>query len=79
MFPSCWDGKHLDSTNHKDHVVFSDLVLGGACAADFDVRLPSMRYEVVWNTSAFSRQHGTFVFANGDTTGYGFHGDLMNG
>lgn len=79
MFPSCWDGKHLDSNNHKDHVAFSDLVLDGSCPPGFGRRLPSIHYEIVWNTSAFADRTGVFVLANGDTTGYGFHGDFMSG
>lgn len=79
MFPSGWDREHLDSPNHKDHVAFSDLVLDGRCPQGFESRLPSMHYEVVWNTSAFRDSNGTFVLANGDTTGYSYHGDFMNG
>lgn len=79
MFPSCWDGKRIDSPTHKDHVAFSDLVLGGSCPPGFGVRIPSIHYEVVWNISAFKDGTGIFVFASGDTTGYGFHGDFMNG
>ena len=22
QFPDCWDGKHLDSPNHKDHLAY---------------------------------------------------------
>ena len=79
MFPSCWNGNELDSPSHKDHVAFSDLVLAGSCPEGFQYRLPSLHYEITWNTSAFSTTSGLFLFANGDTTGYGFHGDFMNG
>jgi hypothetical protein len=32
-FPSCWDGKNIDSTNHRDHVAFPDA--SGKCGNGF--------------------------------------------
>lgn len=69
MFPSCWNGKDLDSPNHKTHVAYPDLVMTGNCPADFPVRLPSMLFEVIWNTNAFKGRQGRFVISNGDPTG----------
>ncbi|KAJ4024395.1 hypothetical protein NW752_002964 [Fusarium irregulare] len=80
MFPSCWKGGDaVDSDNHKDHVAFPDLVMTGTCPKDYPVRLPSLMYEVIWNTAAFADRSGRFVFANGDTTGYGYHADFIMG
>ncbi|UNI18594.1 hypothetical protein JDV02_004851 [Purpureocillium takamizusanense] len=80
MFPSCSKGvEHLDSENHKDHVAFPDLVMSGTCPDTHPVRLPSLLYEVIWNTYAFKNKRGSFVFSNGDKTGYGYHGDFMMG
>jgi hypothetical protein len=69
MFPSCWDGKNLDSTDHKSHVAFSSLVMDGTCPDGFETRIPSLFYETIWNTAAFKGQDGEFVIANGDPTG----------
>jgi Domain of unknown function (DUF1996) len=69
MFPSCWDGKNLDSPNHRDHVAYPDNVMTGGCPAGFDVKLPSLFYETIWATNAFNGQAGEFVIANGDTQG----------
>ena len=69
MFPSCWNGKDLDSPDHKSHVAYPDLVKTGTCPDGFGTRLPSLMYETIWNTYAFKGQAGQFVFANGDTTG----------
>jgi hypothetical protein len=33
-FPSCWDGKNIDSANHRDHIVFPDAKTG-QCANGF--------------------------------------------
>lgn len=69
MFPSCWDGKNVDSPNHKSHVAYPDLVINGACPSGFDVRLPGLFFETIWNTAAFTGQPGEFVFSNGDIQG----------
>jgi Domain of unknown function (DUF1996) len=54
-------------------------VLDGSCPPGIGHRIPSLHYEIVWNTPAFAHSTGMFVLANGDLTGYGFHGDFMNG
>ncbi|KAF2646762.1 hypothetical protein P280DRAFT_18566 [Massarina eburnea CBS 473.64] len=79
FFPSCWNGKDLDSDDHKSHVAYPDLVNGGDCPKGFEHRIPSLFFETIWNTNAFKGVDGTFVFANGDPTGYGYHADFMNG
>jgi hypothetical protein len=38
-FPSCWDGKHLDSANHQSHVAYA---VRGACPASHPVALPAI-------------------------------------
>jgi Domain of unknown function (DUF1996) len=69
MFPSCWNGKDVDSPNHKDHVAYPDLVMDGTCPDGFDIQLPGLFYETIWNTYAFKDKAGQFVIANGDPTG----------
>lgn len=69
MFPSCWDGKNLDSDNHKDHVAYPDLVMNGDCPSDFPVRLPGLFYETIWDMHSFSDRDGIFVMSNGDPYG----------
>ena len=79
QFPSCWNGVDLDSDNHTQHVAYPYLLRNGACPEGFDVRLPTLFYETIYNTQAFIGQPGQFVFAHGDPTGNGYHGDFMNG
>lgn len=69
MFPSCWDGVNLDSTNHKDHVAFPDMVINGDCPDDYPVRLPGLFYETIWDMAAFTGRTGSFVLSNGDPLG----------
>ncbi|KAK3491444.1 hypothetical protein B0T13DRAFT_74989 [Neurospora crassa] len=79
MFPSCWNGKDLDSDNHRDHLAYPDLVMNGNCPKGFETKVPSLMYETIWATQNFIGQPGQFVFANGDVQGFGYHADFMNG
>ncbi|KAK3065165.1 hypothetical protein LTS18_007668 [Coniosporium uncinatum] len=79
MFPSCWNGRDLDSADHRSHIQYPHLVNTGSCPPEYPVRLPSLYYETIWATSDYSAIDGSFVIANGDTTGYGYHGDFMSG
>lgn len=69
MFPSCWNGKDLDSPDHKSHVAYPDLVMQGYCPAGYDVRLPGLFYETIWETDTFKGSSGEFVISNGDIQG----------
>jgi len=79
MFPSCWNGKDVDSDDHKSHVAFPDLVMSGSCPEGFGTKLPSLFFETIFNTYAFKGMDGQFVLSNGDPTGYGYHGDFQMG
>ncbi|MFB9451098.1 DUF1996 domain-containing protein [Dactylosporangium vinaceum] len=53
-FPDCWDGKNLDSPNHKDHVAFG---ANNACPKTHPVKIPAVTFDI---------QYG----AKGTTAGY---------
>lgn len=78
FFPSCWNGKDVDSPNHRDHLRYPSLMDDGTCPTGFEVRLVSLFFETIWNVHAFAGQKGQFVFSTGDPLGYGYHGDFMN-
>lgn len=77
MFPSCWDGKNLDSENHKSHVQFPEFVKTGSCPEGFKVRLPVLFYETIFDIHAYANYSGQYVLSNGDATGWGYHGDYI--
>jgi hypothetical protein len=91
-FPTCWDGKNLDSPNHKDHVAYPTtgpatfLSLGGSCPSTHPVRIPQLMYEVVWDTTGFNDKSlwptdgsQPFYLSTGDNTGLGQHADYVFG
>lgn len=79
MFPSCWNGKDVDSHDHKSHVAYPNLVMTGTCPEGYETQLVSLFYETIWNTYAFKDVDGYFTLSNGDPTGFGYHGDFMFG
>ena len=38
-FPNCWDGRNLDSADHKSHMAYADR---GVCPADHPVAMPAI-------------------------------------
>ncbi|KAL0578076.1 hypothetical protein V5O48_003894 [Marasmius crinis-equi] len=87
-FPMCWDGKNTDSSDHKSHVAFpSEGPDKGDCTdPKFPVKLPRIFMEMYWSSPDFKdhlndamNPEQPFVFSNGDPTGYGYHGDFVNG
>ncbi|KEZ39116.1 hypothetical protein SAPIO_CDS10507 [Scedosporium apiospermum] len=91
LYPTCWDGKNLDSANHQDHVSYpsrgpSNFLSTGDCPASHPVKIPQLMLEVIWDTTGFNDksqwpEDGSqpFVLSTGDPTGYGQHGDYVFG
>lgn len=85
FFPQCWDGVNLDSVDHKSHMSYpdGDVYNGGNCPSSHPIHTGSIFFELLYDTALFADQwvdgKHPFVFAQGDTTGFGFHGDFFNG
>jgi len=79
-FPSCWDGKNLDTPNHKSHVAYPAKgdYNGGVCPQSHPVALMSIFYEFFFETNSYA-DINRFAFSCGDPTGYGYHGDFIMG
>ena len=62
LYPTCWDGKNLDSPDHQSHVAnptagpwaFSGTSTGGACPSTHPVKIPQLMLEIVWDTTGFN-------------------------
>ncbi|KAI1170984.1 WSC domain-containing protein [Nemania sp. FL0916] len=83
IMPSCWDGQNLGSPDHKSHMAYPSGLDNGVCPNTHPKRFITLFYEVTWNVDHFKDNwYGNtqpFVFSNGDTHGYGYHADFMNG
>jgi hypothetical protein len=70
-FPDCWDGKHLDSPDHKSHV--GPTGPDGTCASGkFPVAIPSVSFVIGYPTSG---SPAGFRLASGNASS--MHGDFM--
>jgi Domain of unknown function (DUF1996) len=65
-FPDCWDGRHLDSEDHKSHVTFRGG--DGTCPPTHPVPVPEIDVEFGFETKEYGAQQ--LVLSTGDTTGY---------
>jgi hypothetical protein len=55
FFPSCWDGQHIDSADHRSHVAYGlddrghvDGTNPDFCPADFPVKVPQLDFRVLF-------------------------------
>lgn len=82
FFPQCWDGKNLwlPNTAHLSTAV-GNSIKNGPCPWSHPIKLPTLMLEYTWHPEQYFPRvplAGNLVWANGDTTGYGIHGDFMN-
>ncbi|BGP45756.1 hypothetical protein JCM10450v2_001586 [Rhodotorula kratochvilovae] len=85
-FPSCWNGKDLDSADHFSHMAYPIGGESGPCPAGYPVRVVTLFYEIMWSVhpwnalrSQMKNPQQPFVLAMGDASGFGYHGDFFNG
>ncbi|NGY59949.1 DUF1996 domain-containing protein [Lentzea sp. NEAU-D13] len=57
-FPSCWDGKNIDSANHRDHIVFPDQ--NGKCKNGFKA-VPQLRISLTYNIPQNVQKEGRYL------------------
>lgn len=78
-FQSCWDGVNLWKAD-QSHVAYMSHIDNGRCPPTHPRQLAHLFYEVLYDVNNIETSDGGFyVFANGDATGYSFHGDFQNG
>ncbi|MFC0110015.1 DUF1996 domain-containing protein [Kibdelosporangium aridum] len=76
-FPTCWNGRDLDSPNHKDHMAFAP---GLVCPPTHPVVLPRTEFLITYTVNGTGltlagTRNGTNVTT---APGFTFHGDFMN-
>jgi Domain of unknown function (DUF1996) len=67
-FPNCWDGRRLDSADHKQHMKYANR---GICPASHTVALPQLILIVLYPPVPLGSQVASGRF--------GAHADFMNG
>lgn len=63
-FPQCWDGKNLDSSDHKSHMSYPQ---NGACPATHPVPIPAITFNVLYPLPS-----------NGDTSKWRLASDMYD-
>jgi hypothetical protein len=82
-FQDCWDGRNVDSTDHKSHMAFSQPIGGQeVCPPSHPVLVPQLQLQVRYATKAGPSTRlatGSGAAANLNGGMDGAHGDFMNG
>jgi Domain of unknown function (DUF1996) len=69
-FPQCWNGRDLDSADHKSHMAYP---VAGGCPSTHPVAVPKLRFVIRYPVNGDPSQ---FRLASG--SGYTYHGDFFN-
>lgn len=77
------DGVNLDSADHNSHMSYpkDGNYDSGRCPSTHPVHFLTLFFEVTYRTDQFKwwSDKQPFVLANGDPTGYSYHGDFISG
>lgn len=68
-FPNCWDGRRLDSANHKSHMAYSTE---GACPTSHPVEVPALSLVIYYGVS------GGLAAELSSMGQYSAHADFVN-
>ena len=50
-FPNCWNGRNLDSADHKSHMAYAGVNGARGCPASHPVAVPSLSLNFRWKIS----------------------------
>jgi hypothetical protein len=85
IFPQCWDGKHLDSPDHKSHMAYPDYsnaANGSKCPSSHPVVVPEITEEFFWPVPKGDRSSTWHISSDMDVSkpgGLSAHADWMMG
>ncbi|MEP7058458.1 MAG: DUF1996 domain-containing protein [Caldimonas sp.] len=84
FFPQCWDGKNLDSPDHKSHMSYPVLSGSGrACPSTHPVAIPEVSFNIAYTVptpgAAKSWRLSSDMYDSQLPAGYSSHGDWFNG
>jgi hypothetical protein len=79
-FPQCWDGKNLDSPDHKSHM-FSGL--GNVCPSSHPVKFVQISLNIEWiipeGATSNTLRLSSDAYPSSEPGGYSTHADWFNG
>jgi hypothetical protein len=82
-FPQCWDGKNLDSPNHKDHMAYPNGQTANRCPTSHPVAIPlitlNMNFKIKANGQAAKWRLASDNYATTSPGGFSGHADWVNG
>lgn len=73
VFPDCWDGRNLDSANHKSHMAYSTGERS-SCPSGHPVKLPQITFEAWYH--GVNGPASSLRWSSGGA--YTFHGDVIS-
>ncbi|KAI5464402.1 hypothetical protein BGZ63DRAFT_461492 [Mariannaea sp. PMI_226] len=73
-FPSCWNGKDLDSADHKSHMSYR--FSNGTCPETHPVPTMQIDLEIGYYTADYPADK--LLLSTGDRAGFGLHGDYLS-
>jgi hypothetical protein len=79
LFPQCWDGRNLDSSDHKSHMAYPQ---NGACPSTHPVPLPEISFNIVYPrpASGVAGWHlSSDMYEKSLPGGYSAHADWFDG
>jgi hypothetical protein len=79
VFPQCWDGKNLDSADHKSHMAYPR---SGSCPASHPVPIPEISFTVTYPVPAGGTGGWRLASDHYDESlpgGYSVHADWFDG
>jgi hypothetical protein len=76
--PQCWDGKNLDSTDHKSHMAYPQ---GRNCPSTHPVAIPEISFNVLYRQkgSVSGWRLSSDMYDTSKPGGYSAHGDWVAG
>ncbi|MBI3649226.1 MAG: DUF1996 domain-containing protein [Actinobacteria bacterium] len=75
VFPSCWDGHHLDSRNHRSHMAYPT---GKGCPKGYRHRIPKIIFHITYGIQDGTGYTLVSDAGMGMTDGMSLHADFWN-
>jgi Domain of unknown function (DUF1996) len=76
-FPQCWDGKNLDSADHKSHMAYTE---DGACPTTHPVAIPAITFNVLYPVRDVKGWRlSSDMYSADKPGGFSAHGDWFEG